>query len=91
MTAFFSLVCFSPLIVFFKDQTSSRLLETVIQFSHKALLCNLYKSHLKKKLVDLALHPIANFPIQKFIVASANLKVVNINYLNFSIKNVIAL
>ncbi|XP_041949356.1 nucleolar protein 9 [Alosa sapidissima] len=65
----------SPLIVFFKDQTSSRLLETVIQFSHKALLRDLYKDHLKTKLVDLALHHIANFPIQKFIVASAELKV----------------
>lgn len=65
----------SPLFVFFKDQTGSRLLETVIQCSHKALLRNLYKCHLKKNLVDLALHPIANYPVQKFIAASANLKV----------------
>lgn len=67
---------FSPLLVFFKDPTSSRLLETVIELSHKALLRDLYKSHLQTKLVDLALHPIANFPIQRLIAASANLKVV---------------
>ncbi|XP_031416159.1 nucleolar protein 9 [Clupea harengus] len=65
----------SPLLVFFKDPTSSRLLETVIELSHKALLRDLYKSHLQTKLVDLALHPIANFPIQRLIAASANLKV----------------
>ncbi|XP_028831344.1 nucleolar protein 9 isoform X2 [Denticeps clupeoides] len=64
----------SPLFVFFKDQASSHLLETVIQISHKALLRDLCKNHLKDQLVNLALHPIANFPIQKLIKASTKLK-----------------
>ncbi|XP_071762560.2 nucleolar protein 9 [Centroberyx gerrardi] len=64
----------SPLLVFLKDQASSRLIETVIQLSHKALLRDLYKNHLKGQLVNLALHPIANFPIQRLTAASANYK-----------------
>ncbi|XP_041660321.1 nucleolar protein 9 [Cheilinus undulatus] len=64
----------SPLLVFLKDQASSRLIETIIQLSHKALLRDLYKSHLKGHLVDLALHPIANFPIQRITAASAKYK-----------------
>ncbi|XP_030631098.1 nucleolar protein 9 [Chanos chanos] len=65
----------SPLLVFLKDQASSRLIETVIQLSHKALLRDLYKNHLRGQLVSLALHPIANFPVQKLISASAHLKI----------------
>ncbi|KAE8291344.1 Nucleolar protein 9 Pumilio domain-containing protein NOP9 [Larimichthys crocea] len=64
----------SPLLVFLKDQASSRLIETIIQLSHKSLLCDLYKNHLKGQLVDLALHPIANFPIQRLTAASAKYK-----------------
>lgn len=64
----------SPLLVFLKDQASSRLVETIIQLSHKALLRDLYKNHLKGQLVDLALHPIANFPIQRLTAASAKYK-----------------
>ncbi|XP_021165925.2 nucleolar protein 9 [Fundulus heteroclitus] len=64
----------SPLLVFLKDQASSRLIETIIQLSHKSLLRDLYKNHLKGSLVDLALHPIANFPIQRLTAASAKCK-----------------
>ncbi|XP_029381232.1 nucleolar protein 9 isoform X2 [Echeneis naucrates] len=64
----------SPLLVFLKDQASSRLIETIIQQSHKSLLRDLYKNHLKGQLVDLALHPIANFPIQRLTAASAKYK-----------------
>ncbi|XP_049453894.1 nucleolar protein 9 [Epinephelus fuscoguttatus] len=64
----------SPLLVFLKDQASSHLIETIIQLSHKALLRDLYKNHLKGQLVDLALHSIANFPIQRLIAASAKYK-----------------
>ncbi|KAM6918824.1 nucleolar protein 9 isoform 2-T2 [Xenentodon cancila] len=64
----------SPVLVFLKDQASSRLIETVIQLSHKSLICDLYKNHLKGHLVDLALHPIANFPIQRLTTASAKYK-----------------
>uniref|UniRef100_A0A3Q3J8A5 PUM-HD domain-containing protein n=1 Tax=Monopterus albus TaxID=43700 RepID=A0A3Q3J8A5_MONAL len=59
----------SPLLVFLKDQASSHLIEMIIQLSHKPLLCNLYKNHLRGHLVDLALHPIANFPIQRLTAA----------------------
>ncbi|XP_011618377.2 nucleolar protein 9 isoform X2 [Takifugu rubripes] len=64
----------SPLLVFLKDQASSRLIDTVIQLAHKSLLCGLYKKHLKGQLVDLALHPIANFPVQRLTAASAKYK-----------------
>ncbi|MEQ2177860.1 hypothetical protein GOODEAATRI_007989, partial [Goodea atripinnis] len=37
---------------------------------------DLYKNHLKGNLVDLALHPIANFPIQRLTAASAKYKLV---------------
>ncbi|XP_043990346.1 nucleolar protein 9 [Gambusia affinis] len=64
----------SPLLVFLKDQASSRLIETIIQLSHKSLLRDLYKSHFKGSLVDLALHPIANFPVQRLTAALAEHK-----------------
>nr|XP_020460132.1 LOW QUALITY PROTEIN: nucleolar protein 9 [Monopterus albus] len=64
----------SPLLVFLKDQASSHLIEMIIQLSHKPLLCNLYKNHLRGHLVDLALHPIANFPIQRLTAALAKYK-----------------
>ncbi|XP_036374827.1 nucleolar protein 9, partial [Megalops cyprinoides] len=64
----------SPLLVFLKDQASSRLIETVLQASHKALLRDLYKNHLQGQLVTLALHPIANFPVQRLTAASTSYK-----------------
>ncbi|XP_028988450.1 nucleolar protein 9 [Betta splendens] len=64
----------SPLLVFLKDPVSSHLIETIIQLSRKSLLRNLYKNHLRGQLVDLALHPIANFPIQRLTAASAKYK-----------------
>uniref|UniRef100_A0AAQ4QEM3 PUM-HD domain-containing protein n=1 Tax=Gasterosteus aculeatus aculeatus TaxID=481459 RepID=A0AAQ4QEM3_GASAC len=64
----------SPLLVFLKDPASSRLVETIIQLSGKSLLRHLYKNHLKGQMVDLALHSIANFPIQRLTAASAKHK-----------------
>lgn len=64
----------SPLLVFLKDQASSHLIEKVILLSHKALLRDIYKNHLKGQLIDLALHPIANFTIQRLTGASAKYK-----------------
>ncbi|XP_029309505.1 nucleolar protein 9 [Cottoperca gobio] len=61
----------SPLLVFLKDTASSHLIETILQLSHKSLLRDIYKNHLKGHLVDLALHSIANFPIQRLTAASA--------------------
>ncbi|KAL6104837.1 nop9 [Pungitius sinensis] len=64
----------SPLLVFLKDPASSRLVETIIKLSDKSLLRDLYKNHLKGQMVDLALHSIANFPIQRLTAASAKHK-----------------
>ncbi|XP_057713149.1 nucleolar protein 9 isoform X2 [Corythoichthys intestinalis] len=64
----------SPLLVFLKDQASSHLIETIIQLSTKCLLRDLYKIHLKGHLVDLALHPIANFPVQRLTAALVKTK-----------------
>lgn len=64
----------SPLLVFLKDQASSHLIEKVILLSHKALLRDIYKNHLRGQLVNLALHPIANFTIQRLIAAVAKYK-----------------
>lgn len=65
--------------MFLKDQASSHLIDTIIQQAHKSLLHDLYKNHLKGQLVDLALHPIANFPIQRLTAASAKYKLVGDN------------
>lgn len=78
-TVFCLCFLFSPLLVFLKDQASSHLIETIIQLSHKSLLRNLYKNHLKGQLVNLALHPIANFPVQRLTAASAKYKMVGRN------------
>ncbi|XP_059199762.1 nucleolar protein 9 [Centropristis striata] len=64
----------SPLLVFLKDQASSHLVETIIQLSHKSLLRDLYRNHLKGQLVPLALHAIANFPVQRLTAAAAKHK-----------------
>ncbi|XP_051719945.1 nucleolar protein 9 [Ctenopharyngodon idella] len=61
----------SPLLVFMKDPSDSHLLQTVFKFSHKALLRDVYRNHLRSQLMPLALHPIAHFPIQSLIAASA--------------------
>lgn len=64
----------SPLLVFLKDQASSHFIERIILLSHKALLRDIYKNHLKDQLVDLALHPVANFTIQRLTAATAKYK-----------------
>ncbi|XP_077581365.1 nucleolar protein 9 [Stigmatopora nigra] len=64
----------SPLLVFLKDQVASRLIETIIQLSSRSILRDLYKIHLKDCLVDLARHPIANFPIQRLTASLVKTK-----------------
>ncbi|TNN74467.1 Nucleolar protein 9 [Liparis tanakae] len=64
----------SPLLVFLKDPASSHLIEIIIQLSPKALLRDLYKNHFKGQLVNLALHAIANFPVQRLTAAAAKYK-----------------
>ncbi|ROL51463.1 Nucleolar protein 9 [Anabarilius grahami] len=61
----------SPLLVFMKDPSDSHLLQTVFKFSHKALLRDVYRNHLRSQLMPLVLHPIAHFPVQSLIAASA--------------------
>uniref|UniRef100_A0A8C2Z2R9 Nucleolar protein 9 n=1 Tax=Cyclopterus lumpus TaxID=8103 RepID=A0A8C2Z2R9_CYCLU len=64
----------SPLLVFLKDPASSHLIEIIIQLSRKSLLRDLYKNHFKGQLVNLALHSIANFPVQRLTAATAKYK-----------------
>ncbi|XP_067881777.1 nucleolar protein 9-like isoform X2 [Heterodontus francisci] len=64
----------SPLLVFLKDKVSSRLLENIIQASDKKLFRKLYKSHFRGQLVSLALHPIANYTVQRLLAASPSQK-----------------
>ncbi|KAF4117920.1 nucleolar protein 9 [Onychostoma macrolepis] len=65
----------SPLLVFLKDPSCSHLMQTVFSFSHKAVLRDVYRSHLRTQLMPLALHPIANYTVQSLITASARFKV----------------
>ncbi|XP_073713916.1 nucleolar protein 9-like [Misgurnus anguillicaudatus] len=65
----------SPLLVFLKDPSCSHLIQTIFKFSHKALLRNVYRDHLKDQLMSLALHPIANYTIQTLISVSSSLRV----------------
>lgn len=59
----------SPLLLFLRDQTSSRLLEQVLLVSEPARLQSLFEDHLQGQLQALAAHSIANFPLQRFLDA----------------------
>ncbi|XP_075700852.1 nucleolar protein 9 [Rhinoderma darwinii] len=59
----------SALLVFLKDETSSRLLEKILEVSGKKQLRRLFKSHFKGQLQALAAHPIANYTVQRLIRA----------------------
>lgn len=59
-----------------KDPSGSHLLQTVFKFSHKALLRDVYRKHLREQLIPLALHPVAHFPVQSLIAASARFRLV---------------
>ncbi len=54
----------------------SHLMQTVFSFSHKTVLRDVYRSHLRTQLMPLTLHPIANYTVQSLISASARFKVV---------------
>ncbi len=68
--------CFSPLLVFLKDPSCSHLMQTVFSCSHKTVLRDVYRSHLRTHLMPLTLHPIANYTVQSLISASARFRVV---------------
>ncbi|MBW00370.1 Nucleolar protein 9, partial [Eschrichtius robustus] len=59
----------SPLLLFLRDQTSSRLLEQVLLVSEPPELQSLFEDHFQGQLQTLAAHPIANFPLQRFLDA----------------------
>ncbi|XP_053449517.1 nucleolar protein 9 [Nycticebus coucang] len=59
----------SPLLVFLRDQTSSRLLEQVLLVLEPSRLQSLFENHFQGQLQTLAAHPIANFPLQRLLDA----------------------
>ncbi|XP_031216814.1 nucleolar protein 9 [Mastomys coucha] len=59
----------SPLLLFLRDQTSSRLLEQVLLVLEPERLQCLFKDHFQGQLYSLAEHPIANFPLQRLLDA----------------------
>ncbi|XP_010953092.2 nucleolar protein 9 isoform X2 [Camelus bactrianus] len=59
----------SPLLLFLRDQTSSRLLEQVLLVSEPPRLQSLFEDHFRGQLQTLAAHPIANFPLQRLLDA----------------------
>uniref|UniRef100_F6PLI3 NOP9 nucleolar protein n=1 Tax=Monodelphis domestica TaxID=13616 RepID=F6PLI3_MONDO len=59
----------SPLLLFLRDQTSSRLLEQVFLVSEPPQLQSLFEEHFQGQLQTLASHPIANFPLQRLLDA----------------------
>ncbi|XP_044128677.1 nucleolar protein 9 [Bufo gargarizans] len=59
----------SALLVFLKDETSSRLLEKIIEVSEKKQLRRLFNAHFQGQLQALSAHPIANYAVQRLIRA----------------------
>nr|XP_012611497.1 nucleolar protein 9 isoform X1 [Microcebus murinus] len=59
----------SPLLLFLRDQTSSRLLEQVLLVLEPPRLQSLFENHFQGQLQTLAAHPIANFPLQRLLDA----------------------
>ncbi|KAM5235074.1 nucleolar protein 9 [Ctenodactylus gundi] len=59
----------SPLLLFLRDQTSSRLLEQVLLVLEPQRLQKLFEDHFQGQLQTLAAHPIANFPLQRLLDA----------------------
>ncbi|XP_075047934.1 nucleolar protein 9 isoform X2 [Mixophyes fleayi] len=64
----------SSLLVFLKDETSSRLLERILEVSEKKQLIRLFKTHFQGQLQELAAHPIANYTVQRLVCATQSKK-----------------
>ncbi|XP_077169788.1 nucleolar protein 9 [Paroedura picta] len=60
----------SALLVFLKDATCSRVLDKVLEVSDAKALRSFYKVHVKGQLRVLAVHPVANFTLQRLIQAA---------------------
>ncbi|XP_068109640.1 nucleolar protein 9 isoform X2 [Hyperolius riggenbachi] len=82
----------SSLLVFLKDETSSRLLERILEVSEKKQLRRLYNSHFQGQLGVLAAHPIANYTVQRLIRAAQSKKLfcVLFDELSLAIEDVLA-
>ncbi|KAG8449978.1 hypothetical protein GDO86_016602, partial [Hymenochirus boettgeri] len=65
---------FSSLLVFLKDETSSRLLERILEVSDKKQLRRVFKNHFQAQLHTLSAHPIANYTVQRLIGATQTKK-----------------
>ncbi|XP_033025358.1 nucleolar protein 9 isoform X3 [Lacerta agilis] len=61
----------SPLLVFLKDATCSRVLDKVLEVSDRKALLSFYKAHMKGQLHALAAHKVANFTLQRLIQAAS--------------------
>ncbi|XP_028557492.2 nucleolar protein 9 isoform X4 [Podarcis muralis] len=61
----------SPLLVFLKDATCSRVLDKVLEVSDRKALLSFYKAHMKGQLHILAAHKVANFTLQRLIQAAS--------------------
>ena len=57
--------------VVFADVIGSRLFEVVLQVISSDLLSEVFPKCFSKHLVDMALHPVANFVLQKLITRAA--------------------
>ncbi|KAM9294562.1 nucleolar protein 9 [Gastrophryne carolinensis] len=66
------------LLVFLKDETSSRLLERILEVSEKKQLRRLYDAHFQGQLHALATHPIANYTVQRLIRATRTKKLFSV-------------
>ncbi|MEE6524752.1 hypothetical protein FKM82_024382, partial [Ascaphus truei] len=64
----------SSLLVFLKDETSSRLLERILEVSDKKQLRRLFRGHFQGHLLALSSHPIANYTVQRLIRAAQTKK-----------------
>ncbi|KAG8540776.1 hypothetical protein GDO81_018583 [Engystomops pustulosus] len=64
----------SALMVFLKDETSSRVLEKILEISDRKQLRRLFKAHFREQLHLLATHPIANYTVQRLIRANKSKK-----------------
>ncbi|XP_062895185.1 nucleolar protein 9 [Mobula hypostoma] len=60
----------SSLLEFMKDRTGSRLLEAVVLVMDAKLFTEFYTSNLKGRLEELALHPMANFAVQRALAVA---------------------
>ncbi|CAI5791424.1 nucleolar protein 9 [Podarcis lilfordi] len=61
----------SPLLVFLKDATCSRVLDKVLEVSDRKALLSFYKAHMKGQLHVLAAHKVANYTLQRLIQAAS--------------------